>query len=110
MAVTVARVRCSAWLGARVDSRETWKKSLETLALTGDDPTTGDENVERRSCMEVRRDEKRRCVETRGRPKSQTVAGAAAWLNREGKKPSLEQIWNEKLGTELTLATREQTF
>ncbi len=53
-AVTPGAVRCSAWLGARLDSVETWKKNLETPELAGDDRTTGDRKLELSECMELR--------------------------------------------------------
>ena len=53
-AVTHGAVRCSAWLGARLDSVETWKKNLETLRLAGDDRTTGDGKLEFSERMELR--------------------------------------------------------
>ena len=80
--------KLSDWLGVRFDSGETWKKSLETLACAGNGRITGDENVERGSRMEVRRDQKRGGIERRGRPKRQTEAALSAWWNREGTTPN----------------------
>ncbi len=53
-AVTHGAVRCSAWLGARLDSEQTAKKNLETPKLAGDDRTTGDEKLELSERMELR--------------------------------------------------------
>ena len=86
--VTAARVRCSAWLGVFAwDSPEIWGKSLEEVALAGDDRTGGGRKVESRSRMALRRDEKAGDVERRGRPKGEIVAARAARLNREGMTP-----------------------
>ena len=52
--MTRGAVRCSAWLGARLDSRETWKKSLEALELAGDNRTTGDGKLELSERMALR--------------------------------------------------------
>jgi hypothetical protein len=52
-----------------LDSGETWKKNLETLALAGDVRTSGDRKLESRNRMEVRKDKKTGYVETRGKPK-----------------------------------------
>ena len=53
MAVTVARVRCSAWLGARLGSVQVWKKNLGTLELEEDSRMTGDRKVELGERMEL---------------------------------------------------------
>ena len=53
-AVTPGAVRCSAWLGARLDSEYAWKKNLETPELAGDDRTTGDGKPELSDRMELR--------------------------------------------------------
>ena len=52
--MTRGAVRCSAWLGARLDSGETWKKSLEALELAGDDRTTGDGKLQLSERMALR--------------------------------------------------------
>ena len=52
--MTRGAVRCSAWLGARLDSGETWKKSLEALELAGDNRTTGDGKLELSERMALR--------------------------------------------------------
>ena len=65
-AVTAGAVRCSAWLGVRLDSVETWNKSLETVALAGDDRVTDDQKLALAERMEVRKDESRRPVENGG--------------------------------------------
>ena len=65
-AVMCGAVRCSAWLGVRLDSEETWNKSLETVALAGNDRVTGDEKLAHAERMEVRTDQSRRSVEARG--------------------------------------------
>jgi hypothetical protein len=57
-----------------------WGKSLEEVALAGEDRTGGDRKVESRSRMALRRDEKAGAVERAGRPKDQTMAAGAAWL------------------------------
>jgi len=54
-AVTHGAVRCSAWLGARLDSEQTSKKNLETPELAGDDGTTGDGKLELSERMELRK-------------------------------------------------------
>ena len=54
-AVTHGAVRCSAWLGARLDSEQTSKKNLETPELAGDDRTTGDGKLELSERMELRK-------------------------------------------------------
>ena len=63
--MTPGAVRCSAWLGVRLDSVETWNKSLETVALVGDDRVTGDEKLAHAERMEATKDQSRRPVETR---------------------------------------------
>ena len=72
--MTARPVRCSAWLGVRLDSGNSWSKSLETLALGGDDRTTGDRNVELRNRMQSGK--------TKSPALSRRVAGrnAKAWL------------------------------
>ena len=79
-AVTAVAVRCSAWLGVRLDSRETWNKSLETVVLAGDERVTGDEKLAHAERMEIRKDQSRRPVETRGMTGDENVklAGVAA--------------------------------
>ena len=47
-----------------MDSVETWNKSLETVALAGDDRVTGDEKLAHAERMEVRKAQSRRSVET----------------------------------------------
>ena len=53
--MTPGAVRCSAWLGARLDSEQTSKKNLETPVLAGDDRTTGDGKLELSERMELRK-------------------------------------------------------
>ena len=52
--MTRGAVRCSAWLGARLDLEHTWKKNLQTSELAGDDRTTGDGKLEFSERMELR--------------------------------------------------------
>ena len=61
--VTHGAVRCSAWLGVRLDSVETWNKSLETVGLAGDERVTGDEKLGVAERMEATKDQSRRGVE-----------------------------------------------
>lgn len=42
-AVTHGAVRCSAWLGVRLDSEKTWQRVCEEVALAGDGRTAGTE-------------------------------------------------------------------
>ena len=53
--VTPGAVRCSAWLGARLDLVKAWEKNLETPELAGDDRTTGDGKLELSERMELRK-------------------------------------------------------
>ena len=62
--MTRGAVRCSAWLGARLDSVKTWKKNLETLELAGDDRTIGNRKLEHRVRIE-RRETKRLALSRR---------------------------------------------
>ena len=64
--VTRGAVLCSAWLGVRLDSVETWNKSLETVALAGDDRETGDGKLADTERMEATKDQRRGPVEPRG--------------------------------------------
>ena len=68
-AVTAVAVRCSAWLGVRLDSGETWKKNLETRGLAGDDRVTGDEKLASSERMEMKKDKSRGCVERKNKPR-----------------------------------------
>ena len=89
--MTHGAVRCSAWLGVRWDSEETWKKSLETVALAGDDRKTGDEKLAPAERMEATKDQSRRRVETRG------MTG--------DEKPPRTGIVAEPRGSDVELAT-----
>ena len=60
-AVTPGAVRCSAWLGARLDSVQVWKKNLGTLELAGDSRTTGDEKLKVGKRMKLRETKAWRC-------------------------------------------------
>ena len=73
-AVTRGAVRCSAWLGARLDSVQVWKKNLGTLELAGDSRMTGDGKVELGERMEL--------PETKRLAVSRRVAGRNAKLWR----------------------------
>ncbi len=77
-AVTPGAVRCSAWLGARLDSEQTSKKNLEALELAGDDRITGDGKLELSERMELRKT-KRLALSRRVANQSQTVATSAWW-------------------------------
>ena len=79
-AVTCGAVRCSAWLGARLDSVETWRKSLGTVELAGDSRMTGNRKVELGESMEL--------PETKRLAVSRRVAGrnAKLWLRLRAER------------------------
>jgi restriction endonuclease Mrr len=73
-----------------------WRKRSGEVALAGEDRTARHRKVESRSGMALRRDEKAGAVERGGRPKDQTVAAGAAWLNRKGMTPRSECAWRKR--------------
>ena len=78
--MTRGAVRCSAWLGVRLDSEETGQKSLETSELAGDIQATGGRKLATTERMEGTKDQNRRPVENGGRTGDENVAltGGAA--------------------------------
>ena len=67
-------VRCSAWLGVRLDSERAWKKSLETMALAEGGQITGDEKMALAERMQASKEQSGRSVETRGMTGDENVA------------------------------------
>ena len=91
IAATVTRgaVRCSAWLGVRLDSVETWNKSLETVALAGNGQVAGDEKLAHAERMEVSKDQSPRPVEPRGMTSDEKVKLAGVVAEPRGRDAEL---------------------
>ena len=87
--MTHGAVRCSAWLGVRLDSVETWNKGLETLGLAGDIRVTGDEKLAIAERMEATTDQSRRGVERSGKTGDENVARTGVVLEPRGSRADL---------------------
>ena len=87
--VTRGAVRCSAWLGVRLDSEKASNKSLETVALAGDDRVTGDGKLAPAERMGATKDQSRRLVERRAMTGDEKPAPTGVVIEPRGSAAAL---------------------
>ena len=102
-------VRCSAWLGVRLDSERAWKKSLETMALAEGGQITGDEKMALAERMEASKEQSGRSVETRGMTGDENVAPTGVVTEPRGSDAELAADGEREGSAGQTARNSEQT-